>query len=153
MAKREIPLFLVDRTRLHKKGECDFLVCSDMESGFIARIDFVQGEKVEVGDDYRIGLPNSGISCRIQVVRYTGHNPAPARTRTLLRAAMEYYEKTSEKLFVDADAPSPEDCAQYIDLLIKANQGSISEGTPTEQRTRAFSLRMLQMAKYYLKEQ
>lgn len=152
MAKREVPLFIIDRTRLHKKGECDFLVCSDIESGFIARIDFVEGEKVEAGDDYRIGLPNGGLSCRIQVVRNTGNNPTTARTRTLLRAAMEYYGKVSEKLFVDVDAPSPEDCARYIDLLIKGNQGSINEGTPAEQRTRAMSLRMLKMAKYYLNE-
>lgn len=36
MAKREIPLFIIDNTRNHKRGECDFLVCTDKDNGFIA---------------------------------------------------------------------------------------------------------------------
>lgn len=52
MAKREIPLFIVDTSRNHKRGECDFLVCTDKDNGFLAKVDYVDGEKEEVGDDY-----------------------------------------------------------------------------------------------------
>ena len=48
MAKREIPLFIVDTSRNHKRGECDFLVCTDKDNGFLAKVDYVDGEKEEV---------------------------------------------------------------------------------------------------------
>lgn len=35
MAKREIPLFIIDNTRNHKRGECDFLVCTDKDKVYI----------------------------------------------------------------------------------------------------------------------
>ena len=35
MAKREIPLFIIDTLRNHKRGECDFLVCTDKDCGSI----------------------------------------------------------------------------------------------------------------------
>lgn len=44
MAKREIPLFIIDNTRNHKRGECDFLVCTDKGNGFIAKVDYMDGE-------------------------------------------------------------------------------------------------------------
>lgn len=54
--KREIPLFIVDSSRKHKKGECDYICCTDKDSGFIAKIDYIDGEIEETGSDYRIGL-------------------------------------------------------------------------------------------------
>lgn len=150
MAKREIPLFIIDRTRQHKKGECDFLVCTDKDSGFIARIDYVDGEKEETGDDYRIGLPNGGVSCRMQVVRVTGERPVTASIRTLLKAGMEYFWKMA-RTPLDFDSPTPEECAKYLDILIKGNQGRINEGSPAERRARALSLKMLQATMNILK--
>ena len=42
--KREIPLFIVDSSRKHKKGECDYICCTDKDSGFIAKIDYIDVE-------------------------------------------------------------------------------------------------------------
>lgn len=47
MAKRSVPLFIIDRSRRHKLGECDFIVCTDLDNGFIARVDYVDGEHEE----------------------------------------------------------------------------------------------------------
>lgn len=73
--KREIPLFIVDSSRKHKKGECDYICCTDKDSGFIAKIDYIDGEIEETGSDYRIGLSKNGISCRMKIVRAMGENP------------------------------------------------------------------------------
>lgn len=54
MAKREIPLFIVDTSRNHKRGECDFLVCTDKDNGFLAKVDYVDGEKEKVGDEHEV---------------------------------------------------------------------------------------------------
>lgn len=85
MAKREIPLFIIDTLRNHKRGECDFLVCTDKDCGFIAKVDYIDEEKEEVGDDYRIGLPRRGCSMRIKVYQMIGQHPDTGRIRTLLK--------------------------------------------------------------------
>lgn len=45
MAKREIPLFIIDTLRNHKRGECDFIVCTDKDCGFIAKVDYIDEER------------------------------------------------------------------------------------------------------------
>lgn len=126
MAKREIPLFIIDTTRNHKRGECDFLVCTDKGNGFIAKVDYINGEIEEVGDDYRIGLPQRGISCRIQIQQMTGNNHRSNEIRTLLKKGMDYFAKSVQKP-IHFDAPSKEECATYLELLAKANKKSLDE--------------------------
>lgn len=41
MAKREIPLFVFDKNRWHSQGECDFIICTDIDNSFVARVDYV----------------------------------------------------------------------------------------------------------------
>ena len=149
MGKKEIPLFIIDRTRQHKKGECDFLVCTDKDSGFIARMDYIDGEIEEVGDDYRIGIPNGGISLRIKVLRMTGKRPTKASVRALLRAAMKYFGKFAHQP-LHIDNPSVEECCKFLDLLINGNRGSVSEGTPAQQRSTQMSIKMLEATQQYL---
>lgn len=149
MAKREIPLFIIDRTRQHKKGECDFLVCTDKDNGFIARMDYIDGEIEEVGDDYRIGIPNGGVSLKIQVLRMTGARPTKTSTRTLLKAAMEYFGKFARKP-LHINKPSVEECSQFLDFLIKGNKGCINQGTPAQRRTTQMAIQMLEATQDYL---
>lgn len=52
--KREFPLFIVDHNRAHKFGEVDFIYCSDIDNGFIAKVEYIDGIVEEVGEDYRI---------------------------------------------------------------------------------------------------
>ena len=112
MAKREIPLFIIDTLRSHKRGECDFLVCTDKDCGFIAKVDYIDEEKEEVGDDYRIGFPRRGCSLRIKIYQMIGLHPDTGRIRTLLKKGMEYFLKavTCE---VHVNNPSREECADY----------------------------------------
>ena len=93
MAKREIPLFIIDTLRNHKRGECDFLVCTDKDCGFIAKVDYIDEEKEEVGDDYRICFPRRGCSLRIKIHQMIGQHPDTGRIRTLLKKGAEYFLK------------------------------------------------------------
>ena len=149
MTKREIPLFIIDRTRQHKRGECDFLVCTDRDNGFIARIDYIEGEREEVGTDYRIGLANGGMSARIQIMRMTGERPTESATRTLLKRAMTYYGEFAQTA-LNVDKPSREDCSKFLDLLIKGNRSNLNQGSLQERQTVAMSLRMLEACKDYI---
>lgn len=149
MVKREIPLFIIDRTRQHKKGECDFLVCTDKDNGFIARMNYIDGEVEEVGDDYRTGIPNGGVSLKIQIVRMTGVRPTKTAIRTLLKAAMEYYGKFAHTP-LNIDNPSCEECAQFLGLLIEGNMANLNTGTPSERRTTQMAIKMLQASHEYL---
>ena len=71
--KREFPLFIVDHNRAHKFGEVDFIYCSDIDNGFIAKVEYIDGIVEEVGEDYRIepGLSGSNISAKISIKRIT----------------------------------------------------------------------------------
>lgn len=78
----------------------------------------------EVGDDYRIGLPQRGISCRIQVQQMIGKNGRPNEIRTLLKKGMDYFAKTVQKP-IHFNAPSKEECAMYLEMLAKANKKTL----------------------------
>jgi len=152
MAKREIPLFIIDTARAHKKGDCDFLVCTDMESGFIAKVDYIDGECEEVGDDYRIGSPNGSLSVRMQVQRMTGTNPQASTVRTLLKKGMEYV-KLATSVPCNVERPSREECANFLDLLIRSNRKNLDEAGAdyNERKTVEASLAILQAIKEYIR--
>ena len=111
--KREIPLFIFDTNKQHKKGECDFVVCTDKDSGFIARMDYIPEQEDEVGEDYRIGIRNGGLSCRMQILRMMGEHPTPTAVRSLLKKAMETYGKIALKT-VNIDRPSKAECVRFL---------------------------------------
>ena len=115
MAKREIPLFIVDTSRNHKRGECDFLVCTDKDNGFFAKVDYVDGEKEEVGDDYRIGCPRNGVSLRIQIYQMIGTHPNVGNIRTLLKKGMDTSNEFSLEQFEAIKAMAEEKLDQAED--------------------------------------
>lgn len=154
MAKREIPLFIIDNTRNHKRGECDFMVCTDKDNGFIAKVDYIDGEKEEVGEDYRVGYPQRGVSCRIQIQQMTGKNSKPSDIRTLLKKGMDYFVKTVQKP-LHFDAPTKNECATFIEMLIRMNKQALDEAGSDYDAHKVVedTIKMLQASADYLKEE
>ena len=154
MAKREIPLFIVDTSRNHKRGECDFLVCTDKDNGFLAKVDYVDGEKEEMGDDYRIGCPRNGVSLRIQIYQMIGTHPNVGNIRTLLKKGMDYFMKTVS-CSIHLLNPSKEECADYLNTMVRMNKqylddaGSDYQARKTVQQT----IIMLQASAKFLREE
>jgi len=153
MAKREIPLFICDISRKHRRGECDFIVCTDRDNGFVARAEAITGEIEEVGDDYRIGSPNNGYSLRISIVRMTGAKPDKSSVRTLLKKAMDYMQSLTA-LAVNVEAPTRKECAEYLTMLVRLNQHQLAEAKSNyeERQTTLTSMRMLVASAEYLSE-
>lgn len=151
MAKREIPLFVIDTLRNHKRGECDFLVCTDKDSGFIAKVDYIDGEKEEVGDDYRIGCPRRGVCCRIQIQQMIGTHPDVGSVRTLLKKGMDYFVQ-SASCSVHIQNPSREECEKFLQLLIRMNKQNVDDAGSnyTERQTVLHSIAMLEASIKYL---
>lgn len=126
MAKRKIPLFIFDTARQHGHGECDFIVCTDQESGFIAKVDLINGAKEEVTDTYRISEPINGVSCKIEIKRITGSNPDKAAIRTLLRKAYRMYmDRTSKQ--INVDEPGLSDMLAYCAAMEKSARSQLAQ--------------------------
>lgn len=124
--KREIPLFIIDTKKSHKKGECDFLVCTDQDSGFISQIDYVASEKQDVCDDYRIDYCRNGLSLKMTIKKIIGSNPNKSNIRTLMKKGLEYYVE-SVTLSVDAAKASTEECIDFIAKLADGNKHYLEE--------------------------
>jgi hypothetical protein len=124
--KREIPLFIFDTSRLHKMGECDFVTCTDVDNGFVAKIDYVEGDVTY--NDYNIKIVPSGrgISARIEIKRFIGKNTNKSQVNTLLNKAMKMYSERTQRE-MDTDNPTTENCIDFIDLLIRGNLKNIEE--------------------------
>lgn len=153
MAKRSIPLFVFDLTRRHKLGECDFVACTDVDNGFVAKIDYVKGDVNEVDVNTRIGNCNNGISLRLSILRYTGRNIDPTQVRALLKQAETKYVDLVQKK-MDTDSPSVGECIDFLDALIRGNKHYIDEykGDFEGRNTTIMSLKMLEKCKAYLIE-
>lgn len=151
MAKRDIPLFIIDSNRTHKRGECDFLVCTDKDSGFIAKVDYIDGEKEEAGNDYRIGCPRRGVSLRIQILRITGGHYDAGSVRTLLKKGMEHFVKTVT-CEVHLQNPSREECADFLDTLARMNMQYVDDAKAdyTARQTALNSIAMLRASRDFL---
>ena len=132
MARREIPLFILDRSRKHKVGPYDFLVCTDKDNGFVAKVDYVIGMGEISTDMVRIGAARNGILMRIEIKRMTGKNPDSAQIRSLLKKGMEY---CSDILTVEFKSPEydTQTCIEFLERLIEANRQSEDE-RPLEER-------------------
>lgn len=137
MAKREIPLFVFDKNRDHGIGECDFVCCTDIDNGFIAKIDYTD-EPENVSERVRIGKPNNGISMRIEVKRIIGKNPDPGTIRTLMKKAESLYTESSQVRVVDR--PTDKEMVDFLDILMAGSNTS-------ERNTILSSLKMLDSIK------
>ena len=149
--KREIPLFIIDTKKSHKKGECDFLVCTDYDSGFVARIDYVQATSPEYGDDYWQDYCRNGLAIRLSIKRSIGHNPNQANVRTLMKKGMEYYAE-AVTLEVGAKEVTTRQCVDFLDKLICGNKHYLQEAGADyrELETIKTSLMMLDAVKHKL---
>ena len=129
--KREFPLFIVDHNRMHKFGEVDFVCCSDIDNGFIAKIEYVDGIIEEVGEDYRIE-PSPGranVSAKISIKRITGKNPDNTQIRALLKQAMKYYISLST-FSADIGKPTVKQMVLFIDtLILEGRKNAIAAGS------------------------
>lgn len=127
MAKREIPLFVVDTARQHRRGECDFVCCTDRDSGFVARVDFVKNAVPEVGEDYRVETGVNGIGIKMSIIRSTGINPQTTQVRGLLKKACEYYTEITQRLEFDGSKPTVSECIEFLEETARANNHRIAE--------------------------
>lgn len=153
MAKREVPVFVIDRNRDHGLGEVDFIVCTDIDNGFVAICEYVENVPDEMTDTsitQKGGGVDPRLSLRITIKRSIGKNPTPSATRTLLRKAMKVYT-TDAYVSVKEDS-TVEDCIRFLDIMIKSNKHHMQEcGVDYEARqTLLSSLFMLEKTKGYL---
>lgn len=154
MAKREIPLFIIDTARWHNQGEADFIACTDQDSGFIARVDIVDADEPDtVTDTLRIGHENGGYKIRMEIKRVTGQNPSTQAIRTLMKKACEYYVE-NKHIHIHSDEPSTLECVKFLGLLIDGNRHNLHEAGVDykERKTVETSIRMLEAIRLKLME-
>lgn len=155
MSKREVPVFVIDRNRDHGLGEVDFIVCTDIDNGFVAICEYVENVPDEMTDtsitQKGCGV-DSRLSLRISIKRSIGKNPTVSATRTLLRKAMKVY--TTDNYLNVTENPSVEDCIRFLEVLIKGNKHNLQEcGVDYEARNTVLtSLFMLEKIKSYLSD-
>lgn len=151
--KREIPLFIIDTKKSHKKGECDFLVCTDMDNGFVARIDYVTDEPEGMTDDSITGYARHGLAIKMSIRRMTGKNPNQGNIRTLMRKGLDYYAE-AVTLEVGATEVTTRQCVEFLEKLADGNRHYLQEvGVDYNQRqTLLTSLMMLDAIKHKLVE-
>ena len=152
MSKRTLPLFIFDLTRRHKLGECDFVACTDKDNGFIAKIDYVEGE-IEDTSEYwmRVGHPNHGVSLRLQILRLTGGNIDRTKVRALLKQAEKRFLDIAQKE-MDVNEPSVEECITFLDVLVRSNRHAVDEQAHDfrGRETTLMSIRLLEKCAEYL---
>ena len=154
MAKREIPLFIVDTARWHNQGDADFIACTDQDNGFVARIDIVSsGEPDTVTDNLRIGHENRGYKMRMEIKRVTGNNPTTSAIRTLMKKACDYY-CDNKRTPLHAENPSTLECVRFLNLLIDGNRQNLQDAGAdyAERKTVETSLKMLEAIRLKLLE-
>lgn len=153
MAKREIPLFIFDLNREHNIGECDFVACTDVDNGFVAKINYVTDVDNIITDTVRIVRNNGPIKLRLEIKRITGKNPDKAAIKTLLKKAEDLYCERSQK-HVNLDKPSKKDMIKFLDVLINGNKHYVSDAGSdyNERKTLLTSIAMLEAIKSELNE-
>lgn len=111
--------------------EVDFIYCSDIDNGFIAKVEYIDGIVEEVGEDYRIepGLSGSNISAKISIKRITGKNPDKTKIRGLLKQAMKYYTSLST-FSADIGNITVRQMVLFIDtLILDGRKNAIAAGS------------------------
>lgn len=150
MARREIPLFIFDNQRKHNIGAYDYLVCTDKDNGFVARVDYVTGQPEMATDTVRVGQTRGGIAIRLDIKRFTGTNVNPSEVKSLMKLGMDYCSKVMTA-FELSDAPSVDECVIFLERLIQANQANLGKLPPVERATTQKSLALLTATYNYLK--
>ena len=146
--KREIPLFVIDTKKCHKKGECDFIVCTDQDNGFVAKVEYVSATEPEYGDDYRVDCPRNGLSLKTTIKRVFGNNPKATEVKSLLKKGVEYYIE-SVTLSVDVTKVTTAECIEFVEKLSAGNKHYLEEAGVDfdERRIIQMSLDMLDAIK------
>lgn len=144
MSNSSIPLFIVDTARWHGKGDADFIVCTDPDNGFIARVDVIDKDVSDsIDDTICIGYGNRGYKLRLEIVRITGRNPEPSKVQGLMKRACDYYTDNRQAV-VNTDNPSTVDCVKFLNVLIEGNRQNLQdEADQRRKKTVETSLRML----------
>lgn len=154
MAKREIPLFICDTGRWHNQGDADFIVCTDVDNGFVAKVDFVEeSEPDTVTDSIRIGYANDGYKLKLEIKRIVGNNPSSSAIRTLMKKACDYYRENQQTL-INMDSPSTVECVRFLNMLISGNRYNLQKAGSNynERKTVENSLKMLEAIRIKLLE-
>lgn len=154
MAKREIPLFVCDTARWHNQGEADYIACTDIDNGFVARVEAIDASEPDtVTDTLRIGYENRGYKLRMEIKRITGKNPASSAIRTLMKKACEYYTENKQTI-IHTDEPSTVECVKFLNLLIDGNRHNLQEAGVdyNERKTIQTSLKMFEAIRLKLLE-
>lgn len=121
---RIIPLFIIDKNRTHKLGECDFIVCTDQESGFIAKLDYIDKCEEDSVSDTECIHANNGIGARLRIIRNIGSNPNIKNIHSLLVKGMKIYLDNVQKK-INVKNPDKQDCIDFIDILIRGNKSNL----------------------------
>lgn len=116
--KREIPLIILDKSRLHKLGEKDFIVCTDKDNGFIAEVSYMEHVQEDTTDTYIVRDGNGGISVKIEIKRFIGSNKDNAKIKSLLKMAVNTLLKSNVK--TKGKEISTEDCINFAELLLQS---------------------------------
>lgn len=116
--KREIPLIILDKTRLHKLGEKDFIVCTDKDNGFIAQVSYLENVPEETAETYIIRNGNGGISVKIEIKKFIGTNQDYSKVKSLLKMAMNTLLKSTVE--IKGKEISTNDCLNFIDALMQS---------------------------------
>lgn len=143
MGKREIPLFILDRSRKHKVGPYDFLVCTDQDNGFVAKVDYVLGMDEMATDKMRIGEARKGIRMRIEIKRMTGKHPDSTQIRSLLKKGMDYCTEILTVRHKSSDYDT-QTCIDFLERVIEANRQSVDERPLEERQTTQQSIGFLE---------
>lgn len=154
MAKREIPLFVCDTARWHNQGDADFIVCTDIDNGFVAQATIIDASEPDiVTDTLRVGYENRGYKLRMEIKRVTGKNPTASAIRTLMKKACDYYYD-NKRTPIHTDNPSTVECVRFLSLLIDGNRHNLQEAGMDYNRrqTTETSLRMLEAIRLKLLE-
>lgn len=154
MAKREIPLFVCDTARWHSQGEADFIACTDIDNGFVAKVDVVDASEPDiVTNTLRIGRENRGYKLRMEIKRITGRNPEPSAIRTLMKRAFDYFVE-HKHVPVHSSNPSTVECVRFLNLLIDGNRHNLQEAGANykERKTIETSLKMFEAIRLKLLE-
>ena len=119
---RTYPLFIIDSSRQHGRGEeVDYISCTAADCQFVAKAEFVtnnvyveqydkRNDKV-IYSDLRMGL-----RIRITVLEIEGYDPS--RLRSLLRKALKEELERHKVIKVDIGNVKNEDVIKFADLLM-----------------------------------
>lgn len=154
MAKREIPLFVCDTARWHNQGDADFVVCTDIDNGFVAQATIIDASEPDiVTDTLRVGYENRGYKLRMEIKRVTGKNPTASAIRTLMKKACDYYYD-NKRTPIHSTNPTTVECVKFLNMMIDGNRHNLQEAGMdyNRRKTTETSLRMLEAIRLKLLE-